>query len=331
MATIQDVAANAGVSVSTVSRVLNNSVLVTPEKRERVMQAISAVGYEMSRTKAMKSNKNKTILVVTTILFEDIMSGIEEAANELGYSLIYEYIGVRQNAYARCQELLSVLQGAIAGIVLINVLSKHENLAKVFGDYPVVQIGEFYEMNPSYVIATDDEMAFYDITSLLIRKGRKRIAYVGMGNAEGTGSDLFINKKRKQGYRRALSENDLPYQKELIFYADYSIEGGMDAAAYLMDLENPPDAICCSVDRIAVGCIKELRRRGISVPEQVAVTGCDGQPDALSCIPSITTIAQSFVDIGSEAVQVLERVIQGQMNKGCKMLIQHEIIEREST
>lgn len=331
MATVQDVANAAGVSVSTVSRVLNNSVLVTPEKREKVMQAIAEVGYEMSRTKAMKNVKARAVLVVTTILFEDLLRGIDEAADELGYTIIHEYIGVQQNAYARCQELLSVLRGSIAGVLLVNVVSKDENIPKLFSEYPVVQVGEFFSMDPTYVIATDDECAFHDMVSLLIRKGRKRIAYVGIGTSEVSHTELIINKKRRQGYRRALSENELPYLPEYTFSADYSIEGGMDAAEYLLGLNPPPDAVCCAVDQIAVGCVKKLRQRGIDVPGQIAVTGCDDHLIAQACIPSITTIAQSFEEIGAEAIQVLDRIVQGQLTRGCKVLIQHEIIEREST
>lgn len=331
MATVQDVAAAAGVSVSTVSRVINNSVLVTPEKRERVMQAIAQVGYELPRSRAAKNNANKVILVVTSILFEELMTGIQETASELGYVVIHEYIGVSQNAYARCQELMTILQNSICGVVLVNVVSKDKDLPKLFSSVPVVQVGEFYEMNPTYVVATDDEYAFFDMVNLLIQKGRRKIAYVGIGISENADDELFINKKRRQGYQRALYENGLPYLPEYTFAADYSIEGGMDAAKYLLSLENPPDAICCAVDSIAVGVVKGLRRSGISVPGQVAVTGCDGLPIAQACIPAITTVAQSFEEMGSEAMQILERIIQGQISKGCKVLIQHEIIQREST
>lgn len=329
MATVQDVARTAGVSVSTVSRVLNNSVLVTGEKRERVLQAIEEVGYEVSRSKAARNSKNKAILVVSSILVDDLFAGIEKAAFEHGYLVIQEYIGVSRDAYARCQELLQTLQDIICGILLVNVVSKEENLPLLFSPFPVVQIGEHYDLTPTYVVLTDDEKAFYDMVMLLIKQGKKQIAFIGTG--QGGVHELHLNTERKHGYKRALQGSGLSYDPSYTYLADYSIEGGQDAVQYLLGLKQPPDAICCVADVIAVGCVKELSKRNIEIPRQIAVTGFDNLPVAEACIPSITTVAQSFGEIGMEAVHTLDQVIQGQMTKGRKIFVSHEIIERETT
>ena len=329
MATVQDVAKAAGVSVSTVSRVLNNSVLVTSEKRDLVLQAIERTGYEVSRSKAARNSKSKAILVVTSILVDDLFAGIEQAASEQGYLILHEYIGVSRDAYARCQELLSALQDVLCGILLVNVVSKDENLPLLFKPFPVVQIGEHYDLNPTYVVLTDDEKAFHDVVSMLIKQGKQRIAFVGTG--QGGSQELHLNAERKLGYKRALRENKLVYDPAYSYLADYSIEGGQDAVGYLMGLESPPDAICCVADIIAVGCVKELRKRGIEIPTQVAVTGYDNLPVAEACIPAITTVAQSFDEIGREAVHMLDQLVQGTLAKGRKVFVSHEIIDRETT
>ncbi len=186
MATIVDVANEAKVSVATVSRVLNNSFAVTEEKRKLVLAAIEKVGYQPTvRTKSNRSGGGKIIFVVTSILVDDLFDSIQAAANDLGYNVIFNYIGKSKDAtaYSSTYDLLRILQDqSIAGILLINAIAKDENLQTYFNRIPVVQIGEYCELNPTYAVLTDDIKASFDMTQLLVGKGHRKIAFIFTGD-----------------------------------------------------------------------------------------------------------------------------------------------------
>ncbi len=329
MATITDVANEAGVSLSTVSRVLNNNVFVSDEKRELVLKAMKKVGYQPSSKRVVKYNKNKVILVVTSILLDSVISGIEEAASDLGYIVLIEYIGLGSDGYARCSETLKTLRNSLCGVILVNVVSRDENIPRLFGDIPVVQIGEYYELNPTYVVLTDDEKASYDITKHVIGTGKNRIAYVSTSSASST--YIHFAQQRLAGYRRALLDSGIQPDDSLVYKTDLSIEGGREAARYFTSLPQPPDAICCITDLMAVGCISELKKLKMQIPEQIAVAGFDNLEYTEVFSPSITTISQNFDEMGAQAVDTLDRIIQGRLTKGQTIYISHELIEREST
>lgn len=326
MATIKDVAVEAGVSISTVSRVINNSLLVTEEKRNKVMQAIKKVGYEIPRRIAIRGIKNKIILVITTMFSRPLLDGFRLAANEMGYVVLFELLDDSPDTYDQCTDVLRLLEKDIlCGVILVNVMSKSEKVAALFGSLPVVQVGEYYPFDPTYVVLTDDEKASYEMTSLLIEKGKRKIAYTALED------NFLFNLNRIEGYRNALQRYGLEQKPEYIYRADYSIEGGRDAARYFLSLSERPDAICCVVDTIAVGCVKELISQGIRIPDDIAVTGFDDSYMAETIIPEITTVAQSYHEISAEAIRCLDLIIQGKSNIGRKIIIPHTLIERETT
>ncbi len=128
-----------------------------------------------------------------------------------------------------------------------------------------------------------------------------------------------------------MKANGIDVNQDHIIAADYSLEGGTDAATEILKMKERPDAICCVSDTIAVGLINELKRHGVRVPQDIAVTGFDNLNIVEACTPTVTTVAQSFDEIGAEAVRVLDLVIAGVLSKGRIIMVNHEIIERDST
>ena len=330
MATINEVAQEANVSISTVSRVINNSFVVTEEKRRSVLAAMKKVGYQPAqRTRNSTSSSNKIILVISSLLIQDLFIEIQNVANDMGYNVLFNYIGDSNTGYANSFDLLQLLNDKVCGIILVNTIFKIKEIHTYFERFPVIQVGEAYQSNPCYIVSTDDIHAAYDLTNLLIRKGKNRIAFMTIERPEE--SKMEFSDNRLKGYKQALIEHNLPICEDLIAYTDFSIEGGIEGTKKLLQLPKRPDAIFCLSDSMAVGCIKALKSEGINIPNEISVAGFDNLVIASVCSPELTTVAQSFTEIGAEAVRMLDMLINGVMTQGRRIFINYEIIEREST
>lgn len=330
MVTIQDVAKKAGVSVSTVSRVLNNNFMVTEEKRKLVLDAVKSTGYTAIRAKSTKRAKNKMVMVITSFLMMEMCEFIREAAIEMGYPVLFNFAGDSSSSYQNSADVLRVLRNdSVAGIILVNAVYKDPSLELYFKHFPVVQIGEEYPYTPSYTVNIDDFQAGYDITTYLLNKGYKNIGFVGIDRGlEHDRPDFSEN--RYKGYRQALKDRGATCNDAWVTYTDYSTEGGTDAAKAFHKMDNRPDAVCCVSDVIAVGCVNEFKQLGLSLPTDIAVTGFDNSNLTDVCTPGLTSVAQDYQDIGREAIQMLDSLIHGGLGKGRKVIIPHEIVERGS-
>ncbi|HIR92207.1 MAG TPA: LacI family DNA-binding transcriptional regulator [Candidatus Egerieimonas intestinavium] len=330
MVTISDVAKEAGVSLSTASRALNNSSLVSAEKKEKVLEAVKKLGYRPIRLSAVrKAQQDKIIVVITRMLNRDMLDAIRETADELGYQMAISYAGEScDGGYQSALELIKILpQHMIGGLIFIHNECRDEKIWKELSAYPMVQVGESKEVSPLRSISIDDRAAAYDMTSYLIKQGYRRIAYVRSDN-----DDRFsYGKPRLKGYCEALEDAGIEVDKSLILDAGYILDGGSDVAKDIVKMKNRPDVVFCGSDYMAVGCLAELERQGIRVPEDIAVCGFDNHEVTEYCQPSLTTVGQPYGEMGSEAVRMLDMICSGAIASGRKMLAEHTIIVREST
>jgi DNA-binding LacI/PurR family transcriptional regulator len=330
--TIKDVAKAAGVSIATVSRVINNNSLVTESKRQRVMQVMRELEYVPAGRNSKNSAGAQIIIVVSSIfpMLEEVYTGIISAVKELDvhYEVIISYT---QHGYQDALNLIKILPPEmIRGLIFFNSLCRDKTLWEEFQKYPLVQIGEYFVSEPLYAVTTDDTGAMADITRLLISKGRRRFVLVSNEfSAEQIKFQLCIH--RETGFRMALKEAGIPFDDSMLLYVDYTIEGGIDAARRIAAMKPLPDAVVCVSDSMAVGCIMELRELGISIPGDMAVTGFDDIELAEFCHPSLTTIRQSCEEMGIEAVRILDALCSGRLNLGRTTFIPQLIIERESS
>ena len=327
MATIDDVAKFAGVSKATVSRVLNNTDVVSEEKRNIVMEAVRELNYQPNIVgRLLRKSESKSILVVFSVLIPEFLNAVTMEAEKAGYTILFYY----SPSYIKNAKPLSpVYQGLVDGVILQDVMLEQEILYDVIEKYPVVLCGGVmpFEKCDVNTITIDNVGVAYDMTKHLLQKGRKHIGIVGI-QLEGSIEPEF-SIEREKGVRKALMEAGCELKDFMKYIGNVGYETGRSAVDYFMTLENMPDAIFCFNDKFAIGCISALKERNIRVPEDVYVIGFDNLGITAQFDPSISTIAQPFDEMGTQAVRGILSKIQGDPMDEIK--IEGRIILRKST
>jgi LacI family transcriptional regulator len=306
--TIRDVAEAAGVSVSTVSRVLNNKDDVARETCQKVQAVIEELGYTSSlAAKSMRSHRTDVIGLVTPDVGDDfsilVMKGVNRAIDEVGYDLII-YTGgdVAQESLAeREQRYVSLLNGSITdGVIVVTPA------AATFATASPVVIIDPNIHGPDYpaVIATNHAGALA-VMRYLIDLGHRRIGFI-----KGR-SDLISATQRQQGYEDGLREAGVAMDADLIQQGDYTEASGFQSAQKLLAQLTPPTAIFAANDQSAIGAIRAIRQAGLRVPDDISVVGFDNTPGTAHISPSLTTVDQSIDDMGYVATEILINLIQG--------------------
>jgi DNA-binding LacI/PurR family transcriptional regulator len=325
---IKDIAVAAGVSHSTVSRALEKSPLVRQETAENIQRIAQQMGYRVSAiARGLATNRTRTIGVVVTTIADpfvgEVVSGIEEAANEHGYSVFLansnaepeREINVVHSFEERRVEGIVVTASRV-GALYIPMLSEMR--------VPVVLInnqrpGEFVH---SVMIA--NVAASREATSHLIGLGHRRIAY--LGDQFGYQSDT----ERFAGYREALEQADLPFQPGLVVHADGRPEGAMQAMERLLALPQLPTAVFCYNDMSALGALKRIRLSGLRVPDDISLVGFDDLFLAQYTDPPLTTVRQPKHYMGRLAMETLLRLLSGSTSEE-NVKVPGELVIREST
>lgn len=306
--TIQDVAKAAGVSVSTVSRVLNDRDHVAPETYQRVRAVIEELGYTSSlAAKSMRSYQTKVIGLVMPDVEDpfsvQVMRGINRAIEEFDYDLIV-YTGgnpKRESLAVREQRYVSLLSSITDGIIIA------APAAATFPTGTPIVIVDPNKTSPDYptVIATNRAGALA-VMEYLISLGHRRIGFIG-GRPE-----LQSAAQRLQGYKDGLRQADIPLDRELIQAGDYSMETGFTCAQRLLNLPNPPTAIFAANDQSAIGVIRAAQEAGLRVPDDLSVVGFDNTFEAAHMNPGLTTVDQSIDEMSYVATEMLISLIQGE-------------------
>lgn len=326
MATINDVAKLAGVSITTVSRVLNNSSIVSKNSKARVLKAVDELGFQLTiYNKIQDKSKNKVILVITSFLNEFALEGMKDMGNKLGYDIMIEYLGM---GCSDSNSLKHVKNGFFSGVILYDLFEFSEDVRVIINEYPNVQYGEFLESKNSMLISIDNRRAAYDATNYLISRGCKKIAYIGL-----TFDDLPLSfsSEREKGYREAMFDNDLEVDSSLIFRMKFNIISENKIVDDIIHSLNKVDAIFCEMDLIAISIIEQLHDHGFKIPEDIMVMGFDDNIFAQVIRPKLTTVAQPFYELGKECVQNLVSLINQELNPGKKLYLNHELVIRDST
>jgi DNA-binding LacI/PurR family transcriptional regulator len=339
-ATLKDVAALAGVSIKTVSNVVNDLPLVAPATRARVQAAIDQLGYHPNLS--ARHLRNSQVGVVALAIpdlsnpyFSDIGNVVIAAARARDYTVLVDHTGGD-----RAQELL-VINGLrphlIDGLIVSPIQLEAEDLRSARAHVPIVLLGERLLGSPWDHVAIDNVAAARLATSHLLSLGRRRIAAIGVPkDALGATSRL-----RLQGYTQALQEAGHPIDAALLVpAAGLRRSDGAHAhradGAYgmrrLLALEEPPDAVFCFNDLLALGAMRAIHDAGYRVPDDVAVIGFDDIEEGLYATPSLTTIAPSKEEIGQLAISLLLDRIQGRRTGGPEHVeASFRLVVREST
>ncbi len=304
--TIRDVAKACGVSVSTVSRVLNDKDDVSAETYEKVRRVIAELGYTSSlAATSMRSRRTNVIGVLIIDLSDsfslELLKGIGRAIHGTGYDLIVYSSGLVavniQPGWERRH--ISRLDGSIADGILV-VTPTTSELTSVS---PLVAIDPHEDNIFPAVISANREGAVA-LMEYLIGLGHRRIAHI-------TGRQGLVSaRRRQQGYMDALQQAGLPLDEALIQYGDYTRETGFRCAQRLLALADPPTAIFAANDQSAFGAIEAIQAAGLHIPDDVSVAGFDNIPESACSLPGLTTVDQSVGEMGYVAATMLIKLMR---------------------
>lgn len=329
MATMKQVAEKAGVSTSTVSHVINNTRVVSPDVRARVLAIITEMRYIPSAVaRSLKNDKTHTIGMMvpnnSNPYFAELIQGIEDAAFKLGYNVIL------CNAYDDPQKqaayLRVLMEKRIDGLILV-ASGADDELALLLRDQtvPIVLVDREVAGVEADFIESDHETGGYLATSHLIGLGHTAIACVS-GPA-----DLPPARDRVAGYLRALQEAGLTFRPDYLVRSDFTSEGGFRAFQQLLALKQPPTAIFASNDLMAIGGICAASEARVRIPQDLSVIGYDDIALASYSTPRLTTMAQPKYEMGQLVTGLLlERIMGGHLPLR-RELLQTTLVQRQSS
>ena len=331
---IKEVAELAGVSIATVSRCINYPEKVTERTRAKVQAAIAQTGYSPN-TIAQSFSRGRTNLIMVVIpsvgdpFFSALMRGVKRAAQAKGYSVVIEE--TQSNTMTADEVSRMLVSNQTDGIVLLGAISPYGTeilSAKSRRNLPIVVGCE--KVSPDLAdlpsVRVDNVAAASDATNFLIKHGHKRI-----GMIRGQGSSL-LTKDRETGYRTAMREAGLPIGFGWVVEGRMTIPGARHATRDLLSCADPPTAIFCANDEMAIGCLHELRDSGLVVPDDVSVVGFDDIRYAEVTVPPLTTIRQPAEEIGERAIQrICRRIEEGpDVGNSEPQIVPHKLIVRQS-
>jgi LacI family transcriptional regulator len=325
--TILDVANAAGVSVSTVSRVLNDKDDIAPETYERVKNIISQMGYTSSlAARSMRSTRKNVIGLIMPDAGEpfsiEVMKGVNDEIADSDYDLIMYTCGDFSKHFAadREKKFVALLNNSITdGVIVVTPAAIHFNT-----DAPVVAIDPRYESSeyPS-VISTNRDGAMTAM-NYLIELGHRRIGFIS-GRF-----DLKSADRRLRGYKDSLLKAGIPIDSDLIVQGDFTAEFGLICARQLLNLPIPPTAIFAANDQSALGAYQAAQEAGLTIPADLSIVGFDNIPDAALANPGLTTIDQSIQEMGKIAFQMLIKLIEGESMEQMIAKTSTRLVVRES-
>jgi LacI family transcriptional regulator len=329
--TLEDIARLAGVSRSTVSRVVNHHPNVRDTVRKRVQEVIQTTGYHPNAAaRTLASQRSSMIGLVlprsVSSFFSDpyfprLTQGIAQACNQFDYTLALFLVGTKEDEekiFPRVSRngLLDglLVQSGQLGEVLIDRL--------VSTGIPLVIIGRPFQANDVSYIDVDNVNAANNAVSHLIRVGYKRIGMIS-GAANST-----VSLDRKEGYKRAMLERGRDVDETLIAEGDFSEASGYYAMQQL--LPAAPDAIFAASDLMAIGAMRAVREAGLNIPEDIAFVGFDDLPLATIPTPTLTTVRQPIYQFGMQSVEILIDLIENGLMPPRHFIMDTELIIRES-
>lgn len=307
---MNDVARAAGVSLKTVSNVLNDYEFIRPATKQKVLDAIAELGYEANLTaRSLRSGKTRMLGLVLSDLsvpyYAELASRLMSIAAGRGYRVLVEQSG------AEAAHELSALQGPFRqltdGLLFTPLALDAGTIAARQGTKPIVMLGE-HIADPRFDLVTmKNSEAAASITGHLLAAGRRRIAVLGAAAGDTTDSPGL----RLSGYRQALEVAGVEFDPALVVQCEWRRDGGASAVAGLADSGVPFDAVFGLNDAIALGAMHELLIRGIKVPDDVAVAGFDDIDEARFASPSLTTVSPGMEEIAERSIKLLIDRIEG--------------------
>jgi LacI family transcriptional regulator len=304
-ATIKDVAARAGVSMKTVSNVINERhARVGPETRRRVHAAIAELGYRPhAAAKGLRLRRSLTIgfvtdEIATTPYAGSIIKGAQDQAWASGKLLMI--INTGRDATLTDTAIQTLLEHRVEGIIYAAMFHKVVRLPEAIREVPAVLLNCYAADRSLPSIVPDEVTAGYEATETLLRKGHRRIGLINAGRV------IPAAVGRLDGYKQALAAYDVPFDRTLVRSGNTMADSGYRHARDLLQLPDPPTALFCATDRMAMGAYDALKELGLSIPGDVAVRGFDDEDVIARYLrPPLSTSVLPHYEMGQWAVQYL--------------------------
>ena len=305
--TMRDIAAHAGVSLSTVSRVLNNTVPVARAKRVAVMNAVQALGYRPNvLAQELARGRSQAIGVlpqgISNPFYGRLLKGLEQGLRGSGY---YPLVSSGEQPQEEMQAFELLRAHRVEALIIMGGHLPDEDLVAVAPRLPLVAIARTIRGLEHRCIRVENRDGGLRATRHLLDLGHRRIAHI-------TGRPHHVDAMdRREGYEAALREAGLPPDPGLVVEGDWEEQSGLVAIEKLLGERKPFTAIFASNDQMAYGAQLALFRRGLQVPRDVSIIGFDDQPSAAYACPPLTTVRQPTVEMGATAARAVLDELRG--------------------
>lgn len=329
--TIRDVAAAAGVSYQTVSRVLNNKSDVAEETRRRVHQVIKNLGYQPSAVaRSLAVKRTRTLGLITAdfgdFFFTQVIVGAEAEARQQDYFFILGSTELNPDDEPEYLRLLTERQ--VDGILFARPSTEGASnhlLSLIHQGVPLVTTAYHVPQEKLMVVDVDNQDGGRQATEHLIQAGHRPIGMITGPIGWKSAQD------RAQGYRLALESAGIPFDPLLVEHSDWSFESGYRAMERLLERAPHLTALFAQNDRIAIGAMRALREAGRDIPRDMAIVGYDDIPVAAYCHPPLTTIRQPMIEVGQLAARLLIQLVENPETERREVLLKPELVKRDTT
>lgn len=329
--TLKDVAKKAGVSIAVASRALGSYGYVSKEAREKVAKVAEKIGYQPDIiARSLMTRKTHTIGIIisdiTTLFFTSVVRGIEDVARENGYNVIL--CNSDENLQKETEYLRVVYEKRVDGLI-VSMSAKNNNYLKklIRGGLPVVLLDRGPKEIKAPKVIVDNLSGAYEAVNHLIKLGRRRIGVIN-GIAGVSTSD-----ERFEGYKRALKDNDILIDPELVKYGEFNMEKARQVAQQFIKMTHPPAALFVTNEVMTTGTLLALNENNIRIPEEIAIVGFDDPVWAPLMKPPLTAVRQPSYSVGTIACQALLQIInkadRGRMSQE-EMVLKPKLIARGS-
>jgi len=301
-----DVAKLADVSPATVSRVLTNPDIVSDHTKDKVLKAIEELNYKPNvLARNLRKMENKNILVIlpdiTNTFFSQVLRGIDQVASENGYRVL---LADTKDELDLEHEYLTYLDLKIADAAIMLTSRNVEAIEELARKHQIVLACEYIKDSQLPMVSIDNIKSAYKATKHLIDLGHQKIAHISGP------MDIILNKDRFEGYKKALLEANLKFNRDWVKEGEYTVDSGYSEMEKLLQLSAPPTAVFASNDEMAIGAIKAIKNSNMKVPDDIAVVGFDDIKWASIYEPALTTIFQPTFEIGKKAMSILLKLIK---------------------
>lgn len=328
---LKDLAQELGVSISTVSRALNNHPDISPDITQKVKKLAVELNYTPNPL-AMGLLKQATRMIgvivpdLVTHFYSSIISGIEAIAEEKGYYILITSSG--ESLQKEIKAVENLLKTRVEGLIvcLSQETKTFEHFDKLIqNNIPLVFFDRVCRTNEVSTVVVDNVQAAQKITKHFYDSGSRRIAYI-------TGPKyLNISKERTMGYMAGLKKCKLKFYPELLEKCNLSTKDAIKATARLLDLPEPPDAIFGINDTVVFAAMKEIKRRGLRIPEDVALVGFTDDFHSTVVDPALTSITHPTFEIGKEAARLFFKSIENQEKETEQIVLKTKLVVRNSS